>query len=105
MPNEVFCWLKPGGLLHQDAWRPQVEYWQQKLKDAPEVLELPGSAGRPRASIGRCWKAALSFNDAQYEAMKEVASSCHATPLMLITCALQVSTRPIPWTMGQKACG
>lgn len=77
-------------LLLQDAWRPQIEYWQKKLKDAPEMLELPGSAGRPRTSIGRCYKAPLGFNDAEYEAIKSVASSCNATPLMLITCALQV---------------
>lgn len=82
-------------IVLQDAWRPQIEYWQQKLKDAPEMLELPGSAGRPRTSIGRCYKAPLGFNDAEYESIKSVASSCNATPLMLITCALQVRTSSI----------
>lgn len=81
-------------VLLQDAWRPQIEYWQQKLEGAPEMLELPGSAGRPRTSVGRCWKAPLDFNDAQYEAIKNVAATCNATPLMLITCALQVRTFP-----------
>ena len=56
------------------------------------MLELPGSAGRPRTSIGRCWKSPLGFNDAEYESIKAVASSCQATPLMLLTCALQVRT-------------
>ena len=55
------------------------------------MLELPGSAGRPRTSIGRCYKAPLDFSDAEYEAIKSVAATCNATPLMLITCALQVS--------------
>ena len=87
----MVCHLKPDTLCLQDAWRPQIEYWQQKLKDAPEMLELPGSAGRPRTSIGRCYKAPLDFSDAEYEAIKNVASTCNATPLMLITCALQVS--------------
>lgn len=82
--------------LLQDAWRPQIEYWQQKLEGAPEMLELPGSASRPRTSVGRCWKAPLAFNDAQYEAIKNVASTCNATPLMLITCALQVRYAHLP---------
>ncbi len=58
------------------------------------MLELPGSAGRPRTSIGRCFKAPLGFNNAEYESIKAVASSCQATPLMLLTCALQVISLP-----------
>ena len=88
--DHELSYLHSNMVLLQDAWRPQIEYWQQKLEGAPEMLELPGSAGRPRTSIGRCWKAPLAFNDAQYEAIKNVASICNATPLMLITCALQV---------------
>ena len=80
--NEVLA--EDGATLKQ-----QLGYWQERLRDIPPVLELPGDHVRPPLQSYRGALVPHRVDPSLYDAMKRLARDQGATVFMVLAAALQ----------------
>ena len=76
--------------FHTDELQRQLNYWTNKLKAAPALLELPTDAPRPPEQTFEGAIEVASISSDIIEGMEKVATRCHATPFMVQLAAFKV---------------
>lgn len=71
-------------------WTEQLEYWQEQLRDAPTVLELPTDRPRPATQTFHGATAHFGLPPGTAGRVRELAADTGATPFMVLLSAFAV---------------
>ena len=72
------------------AWRGDLDYWVEQLKDAPALTELPTDRPHPERPSYRGARATLDFSSDLVEVLQKTARDSRTTLYMIVLAALQV---------------
>jgi amino acid adenylation domain-containing protein len=72
------------------AWAHELEWWQQKLADAPPFLELPADRPRPPVPSGRGARHTATADARLVDRVRALARTSGATPFMVLLTAFKL---------------
>jgi len=78
------------GWLQGQALQAQLDYWSERLRGAPTLLELPTDRVRPVQPSGRGGHQRVSLGVKTTAALRELARSEGVTPFMVLLAAYQL---------------
>ena len=82
----------------EPAYHEHVQYWTEKLRNAPALLDIPLDHPRPAQQDYRGAMARFTINESMTNALKQLAEQCNVTLPMLMLAAFQVQM----WQASQQ---
>jgi len=73
----------------QDKIAPQLNYWKQKLENAPPIVELPTDYSRPGNQSFQGSRETFTFSQQLTKNLKDLSKQQNVTPFMLLLAAFK----------------